>query len=85
MNKEEYREFKRQERAEVFNTLSEATQGLLSADKLKEYADMQAKLSGLSASNVLLVMEQKPEASWVRTFDDWKGDNVSLKKGERGF
>ena len=85
MNKEEYREFKRQERAEVFDTLSEATQELLSADKLKEYADMQAKLSGLFASNVLLVMEQKPEASWVRTFDDWKEDNVSLKKGEKGI
>ena len=85
MSKEEYRAFKQQEKAEVFDTLSEATQQMLSGDKLKEYADLQAKLFGHSVSNVLLIMEQKPEATWVRTFDDWKADNVSLKKGEKGI
>lgn len=85
MSKEEYRAFKQQEKAEVFDALSEVTQQMLSGDKLKEYADMQAKLPGHSVSNVLLIMEQKPEATWVRTFDDWKGDNVSLKKGEKGI
>ena len=85
MSNEEYRAFKQAEKAEVFNVLSDATQSLLSANMLKEYADLQAKLFGHSASNVLLIMEQKPEATWVRTFDDWKGDNVSLKKGEKGI
>ena len=85
MSKEEYKAYKQQEKAEVFDALSEATQKLLSADHLKEYADMQAKMFGHSVSNVLLIMEQKPEATWVRTFDDWKEDNVSLKKGEKGI
>ena len=69
MSKEEYRAFKQQEKAEVFDALSEATQQMLSGDKLKEYADMQAKLPGHSVSNVLLILEQKPEATGVRTFD----------------
>ena len=85
MSNEEYRALKQQEKEDVFEMLSDATQSLLSADKLREYADMQAKLFGHSASNVLLIMEQKPEATWVRTFDDWKSDNVSLKKGEKGI
>jgi len=85
MSNEEYRAFKQAEKAEVFDALSAATQSLLSADKLREYADLQAKLFGHSASNVLLIMQQKPEATWVRTFDDWKSDNVSLKKGEKGI
>ena len=85
MSNEKYRLLKQQEKENVFEMLSDATQSLLSADKLREYADLQAKLFGHSASNVLLIMEQKPEATWVRTFDEWKSDNVSLKKGEKGI
>ena len=63
MSNEEYRLLKQQEKENVFEMLSDATQSLLSADKLREYADMQAKLFGHSASNVLLIMEQK----WSRS------------------
>ena len=45
MSNEEYRAFEQAEKAEVFNTLSDATQSLLSANMLKEYADLQANCS----------------------------------------
>ena len=82
---EEYSELKKQEKAEVFELLSSSTQKLLSADKLREYADMQAKLFNHSVSNVLLIMEQDPEATWVRSYDDWKKDGVTVVKGETGI
>ena len=85
MNPEEYSEFKKQEKAEVFELLSAATQKLLSPDRLKEYADKQAQFLSHSVSNVLLIMEQDPEATWVRTYDDWKKDNVTVLKGEKGI
>jgi len=85
MDAEEYSELKRQEKAEMFDLLSDATQKLLSGSKLKEYADMQAKLFKQSVSNVLLVMEQMPEATWVRSSDDWTADNVPILKGETGI
>ena len=30
-------------------------------------------------------MEQAPEATWVRSYDDWKADGVTVLKGERGI
>ena len=44
MSPDEYLELKRQEKAEVFDLLSDATQKLLSPNMLKEYADKQAQL-----------------------------------------
>ena len=85
MSADEYSELKRQEKAEVFDLLSDATQKLLSPDRLKEYADKQAQLFNHSVSNVLLIMEQAPEATWVRSYDDWKADGVTVLKGERGI
>lgn len=81
----EYAELKRQEKAEVFEMLSDATQKLLSGSRLKEYADKQAQLFKHSVSNVLLIMEQMPEAKWVRSYDDWKKDGVMVLKGETGI
>ena len=85
MAPEEYSELKKQEKAEVFDLLSDATQKLLSPGKLKEYADKQAQLLKHSVSNVLLIMEQDPEATWVRSYDDWKADGVTVLKGEKGI
>lgn len=85
MTKEEYRAFKQQEKADVFEKLSAATQKLLSAEHLKEYADMQAIMPGQSVSNVLLLMDQKPEATLVGTYEDWKKENAFPKKGEKAI
>lgn len=85
MAPEEYSELKRQEKAGVFELLSAATQKLIRPDGLKAYADKQAQLLRHSVSNVLLIMEQDPEATWVRTYDDWKADGVAVLKGEAGL
>lgn len=85
MTSDEYAELKRQEKAEVFELLSEATQKLISPEGLKAYADKQAQLFKHSVSNVLLIMEQSPEATWVRSYDDWKADGVTVLKGEKGL
>lgn len=85
MAPEEYSELKRQEKAEVFDLLSAATQKLIRPEGLKAYADKQAQLFRHSVSNVLLIMEQDPEATWVRTYDDWKADGVAVLKGEAGL
>jgi hypothetical protein len=85
ISSKEYADLKRQEKDEVFETLSVATQKLLSGSKLKEYADKQAQLFKHSVSNVLLIMEQMPDARWVRTYDDWHKDGVQVLKGETGI
>lgn len=85
LSTEEYSEFKKQEKAEVFDLLSDATQKLLRPENLKAYADKQAQLFKHSVSNVLLIMEQDPEATWVRSYDDWQRDGVQVMKGETGI
>lgn len=85
MAPEEYSEIKKKERAEIFDLLSDATQKLLSGSRLKEYADKQAELFSHSVSNVLLIMEQYPDATWVRSFEDWKKDGVNVLRGEKGI
>ncbi len=85
MNSDEYSELKRQEKTEVFELLSDATQKLLKPENLKAYADKQAQLFTHSVSNVLLIMEQDPEATWVRSYDDWRKDGVQVLRGQEGI
>lgn len=85
MSSDEYSELKRQEKADVFELLSASTQKLLSGSRLKEYADKQAQLFTHSVSNVLLIMEQDPEATWVRSYDDWQKDGVQVLRGQEGI
>jgi len=85
MNPEEYRQMKQQERQEVFDLLSQSTQTLLKPEELQQYLDLQSRFLQMSASNVLLVKAQNPDATWLRTFEDWKQDNVSIKRGELGL
>ena len=82
---EEYREMKQQEKNKVFDLLSESTQSLMQPEELMKYLDLQSRFMNLSVSNVLLIKAQNPEAVWVRTFDEWKSDNISLLKGETGI
>ena len=81
MDPEEYRQRKQQERSDVFDMLSQSTQSLLKPEELQQYLDLQSKFLQFSVSNVLLIKAQNPEATWLRTFDEWKSDNVSLLRG----
>lgn len=82
--KDGYRQQKQQEREEVFGMLDEAMEALSQPIGLKAYADVQSRLMSLSVSNALLVMKQRPDAKMLRTYDEWKEQNISVKKGEKG-
>ena len=38
-----------------------------------------------SVANTLLIAAQKPEASYVMSYDDWTQKGRSVKRGENGF
>ena len=85
MNKEEYKEAKQQERNEVYDMLSASTQSLMNRGELKTYLDLQAQFFNQSPSNVLLIKAQNPQASWVRSSEEWKQDEVFPRRGEKGI
>lgn len=83
-DREAYKTQKREEKDRIFEMLSEETQKLLNPEKLKAYADVQAKFLRSSVSNALLIGRQRPEATWIRSFDDWKNDNICPGRGASG-
>ena len=84
-DREVYKTRKREEKDRIFEMLSEETQKLLNPEKLKAYADVQARFLRSSVSNALLIGRQRPEATWIRPFDDWKNDNIFVNKGEKAI
>ena len=85
MSKEEYREVKQQEKSEVYDMLSASTQSLMDKSEFKKYLDLQGRFFNQSPSNVLLIKAQNPEASWVRSSEEWKQDEVFPRRGEKGI
>lgn len=84
-DREAFRKQKREEKDHIFEMLSEETQKLLKPEKLKDYADVQARFLRSSVSNALLIGRQKPEATWIRSFEDWKKDDIFINKGEKAI
>lgn len=79
-NKEEYKEFKNEERQEVYSLADKTSSDVLnSSDMLKKYLDVQAQFSSYSVNNALLIVAQMPEAKVLKSFDDWKKLGVSKK------
>lgn len=52
---------------------------------MKEYLSFSMRLSGSLEKNKLLIRAQKPDAQWAMTFQEWKRQGISVKKGEKGL
>lgn len=71
---------------ELMKESREGLSGLKSVDKLKAYLDTMSCLYYYSASNIMLVHQQLPGASYISTYKTWQekyGRNV--QKGENGI
>ena len=85
MSTEEYKEMKDKERNEVFEMLSDSTQKLMNKEEFIKYLDLQAQFFTQTTSNVLLIKEQRPEAAWIKTADEWNKHGIFINKGEKGI
>ncbi len=85
-DKEAWAQRKQQEREDVF-ALADETALRLNADAgaRKGYAATMAALPSHSATNVLLVYAQRPEAQRIGDSAFWSQKGASIKKGERGI
>lgn len=80
----------RKNREKVNNLYSKIDEGteeyFHSENKFRSYLDKMSVLKDKSARNTLLVLLQKPDATIVNTFDDWKLKyNRSIKKDEKAI
>lgn len=84
----------RQEKAAAFKEdlmkeLSDKVSELVQEDRWKAFLDFGSRFRSYSFSNVMLIMMQKPEATYVSSYKNWNTMNRSPKKGTaiyiRGF
>ncbi len=76
-------EKKKQERADVYAMIDDAT-GKLAHDEnaFRDYLTVQARFDRYSVSNAILIAHQMPTATKLADFDTWKNADAKIKKGE---
>ncbi|MEG0257818.1 MAG: ArdC-like ssDNA-binding domain-containing protein [Christensenella sp.] len=85
-DKEAWVESKKQEREKAYAQIDDMTEKVFSNPAVfNQYLNMQANMGKMRAANTLLVMEQKPNATYVKTFDEWKERGRSVKKNQTGI
>ena len=76
---------KREQRQELYELIEEMSDKTLADPAaLSDYLNMQAKLGKTSVANTLLVVAQKPDATFIANYDDWQKRDRSVKRGEKG-
>lgn len=83
MSTEEWIEMKKQERADLHALANDmADKALSDPDTLAAYLTLQAKLGRCSLNNTLLVLSQKPDATFVCDARAWQDRGRGIRKGE---
>src|SRR5438105_83665 len=71
--------------AEVHDRLVQAIEDLVSGDDWRRYLEASQRLHTYSASNVLLILAQRPDATRVAGYRRWQTLGYQVRKGERGI
>ncbi len=71
---------------ELMKESREGINGLKSIEKLKAYLDTMSRLYNYSASNIMLIHKQFPNASYISTYKTWQEKyERNVQKGENGI
>ena len=83
-DREAWAQQKREQRQELYNLIEEMSEKTLAdPSALSDYLNMQARLGKASVANTLLMIAQKPNATFISGFDDWQKRGRSVKRGEK--
>ena len=70
----------------ALDRLDEGVRDFFQGDHYREYLATMSKLHHYSARNCVLIAHQRPDASMVAGYNDWKKNfNRQVKKGEKGI
>lgn len=83
-NKEEWIEYKKQEKQEVYALIDTTAERIVKdGQEFKKYLDTQSKFEQYSVANNLLITAQMPEATALRDYNSWKSIGGFPKKNRR--
>lgn len=69
----------------LVDKLTEGTVAVFSSEKYKQYLSAMSQFHGYSYNNILLILWQNPEASYVAGYKTWENLERHVKKGEKGI
>lgn len=76
---------KQEQRQQLYDLIEEMSEKTLcDPAALSDYLNMQSRLGKTSVANTLLVVAQKPDATFIANYDDWQKRGRSVKRGEKG-
>ena len=80
-NKEEWIEYKKQEKEDIYKLIDTTAEEIVSDNKkFKQYLDVQSKFDQYSVGNTLLITAQMPNATVLKDFEGWKNVGGYLNK-----
>lgn len=80
-NKEEYIQFKRKEKEELYELIDKmAVNTMQNEDELKKYLNIQSRFNQYSVGNALAITFQMPEATLLKDFEGWSNIGGFPKK-----
>jgi len=71
------------DRSELLATLSEGIAKLTTSDEWQRYLDCQSRFYRYSPNNVMLIAQQRHEATMVAGFNAWRKHGRFVRKGEK--
>ena len=71
--------------AELTEQLESGIMDLYASDKYAQYISAMAKFHHYSFGNALLILMQRPDASYVAGYNTWKSLGRQVKQGEKGI
>ena len=85
-NPQKYAENRKAEKERTYQMIDDtAIEVSRSPDKLKEFLNVQAKFDMYSAANTLLIFKQMPNATQLKSFEDWNKDGVKVRQKQKSI
>lgn len=71
--------------AATLRTLEEGITAIIDGEQFRRYLDAMSRFHHYSASNIMLILAQRPEATHVAGYRRWQQLGRQVRKGERGI
>jgi hypothetical protein len=73
------------DRSELLAQLADGIANLTTSDEWQRYLDCQSRFYRYSPNNVMLIAQQRHEATYIAGFNAWKKHNRFVRKGEKAI
>ena len=86
IGREKSKEKKRAELEALYDAVNEETLMIAEdPEKFSAYLRVQARFNRYTVTNAILLLHQFPDAQKLKTFEGWKRDGASVKRGEKSI